>query len=183
MNILGVTILLILLIGVSATAIAQVNRKLPYIKVEATIQCPTEYAFNYIVPVSLSHIFKRYKKLPAIVRTDESETWIKQGLSRTVYFEDGTTAKESLLTVTPYCSFSYKIENFTSRLRFLSKRVDGDWVFTDAGNGQTKIEWTYRIAPKNFIARGIINAFLLKDVRCVLENALMTIKADLEKTE
>jgi ribosome-associated toxin RatA of RatAB toxin-antitoxin module len=83
--------------------------------------------------------------------------------------------------VVPNTSFSYKIENFTSQLRFLAKRIEGDWQFIDLGNGQTKIEWTYKIIPKNAISRGLIKAFLLRKVNGLLTNALTIIKNDLEK--
>jgi hypothetical protein len=146
-----------------------------------TINAPTDKAFNYIVPVDLAHIFKRYKGLPAIVKTNETEKWLKGGLTRTVFFEDGSTSKESLLTVVPAISFSYKIEDFTSQLRFLAKRIEGDWLFTDLGNGQTKIEWTYKIVPKNALARGVIKLALLKKVNGLLTNALTILKNDLEK--
>jgi hypothetical protein len=137
-------------IGITGIAIAQSGKKFPQTKIVMTINAPIDSAFNYIVPVELSHIFKKYKNLPAITKTDEKEKWFKAGLTRTVYFEDGSTSKETLLTVVPNTSFSYRIENFTSQLRFLAKRIEGDWVFTDLGNGQTKIEWTYKIVPKNF---------------------------------
>jgi hypothetical protein len=44
--------------------------------------------------------------------------------------------------------------------RFLAKRIEGDWLFIDLGNGQTKIEWTYKVVPKNFIAVELLNHFL-----------------------
>jgi hypothetical protein len=68
-----------------------------------------------------------------------------------------------------------------SHLRFLAKRIEGDWLFTDLGNGQTKIEWTYKIIPKNGIARGVIKLVLLKKVTGLLTNALTILKNDLEK--
>ena len=169
-----------LTIGIAGIAFAQSNRKFPQTKIVMTINAPIDSAFNYIVPVDLSHIFKKYKNLPAIIKTDETEKWIKAGLTRTVYFEDGSTSKETLLTVVPHSSFSYKIENFTSQLRFLAKRIEGDWIFTDLNNGQTKIEWTYKIAPKNFFTRGIINLILLKNINGLLTNALTILKTDLE---
>lgn len=159
---------------------AQSSKRYPQTKIVMTINAPIDSAFNYIVPVKLSHIFKRYKNLPAITKTDEAEKWIKAGLTRTVYFEDGSTSKETLLTVVPYSSFSYKIESFSSQLRFLAKRIEGDWVFTDLGNNQTKIEWTYKIVPKNVFARGLINLVLMKNIKSLLTNALTILKADLE---
>lgn len=170
-----------LTIGISGIAFAQSSKKFPQTKIVMTINAPIDGAFNYIVPVELSHIFKKYKNLSAILKTDEKEKWFKAGLTRTVYFEDGSTSKETLLTVIPNTSFSYRIEDFTSQLRFLAKRIEGDWVFTDLGNGQTKIEWTYKIVPKNFFARGLINLVLLKNIKGLLTNALTILKTDLEK--
>ncbi|TJY67175.1 SRPBCC family protein [Sphingobacterium alkalisoli] len=169
-------------IGIAGIALAQNSKKYPQTKIVMTINAPIDAAFNYIVPVDLSHIFKRHKNLPAIIKTDETEKWIKAGMTRTVYFEDGSTSKEKLLTVVPHTSFSYQIEDFTSQLRFLAKRIEGDWIFTDLSNGQTKIEWTYKIVPKNIFARGLINLVVLKNIKGLLTNALTTLKADLEAT-
>ncbi|WP_298148574.1 hypothetical protein [Flavobacterium sp.] len=167
----------ILFVGV---ANGQSRKKYPQTEATIIINTTVNTAFNYIVPIDLSHIFKKYKRFPAIIKTDEKELWIKPGLTRTVYFEDGTTAKESLLTVVEGDSFSYQIVGFTSQLRFLAKKVEGSWKFTELENRQTKIEWTYRIIPKNFVARFIIKSFILKDINGLLNNALFIIKKDLE---
>ena len=172
-----------LTVSISGIAFAQRSKKYPQTKIIMTINAPIDSAFNYIVPVELSHIFKKYKNLPAIIKTDETEKWIKADLTRNVYFEDGSTSKETLLTVVPHTSFSYKIENFTSQLRFLAKRIEGDWIFKDLGNAQTKIEWTYKIVPKNFFSRGLINLVLLKNINGLLTNALTILKADLEAAD
>ena len=99
-----------LTIGIVGFSYSQTNRKYPETKIIMTINAPIDSAFNYIVPVNLSHIFKRYKNLPAIVKTNETEKWNKAGLTRTVFFEDGSTSSENLLTVVPHSSFSYKIK-------------------------------------------------------------------------
>lgn len=173
-------ITLAFMLGIPGIAFAQKGNNYPSVKVSITIDAPIDSAFNYIVPVDLSHIFKRHKNLPAIIKTDEREKWIKPGLTRTVYFEDGTTAREKLLTVVPQTSFSYEIDDFTSQLRFLAKRIEGDWVFTDLGNGKTNIDWTYKVVPKNFLARGIIKTAVIKNVKGLLNNALRSLKDDLE---
>lgn len=156
------------------------SKKNPVVLVETTISVPADTAFNYIVPVKLEHIFKKYRNLPAITHTDERELWFSPGLTRTVYFEDGSTAKESLLTVVAPSSFSYKIEAFTSRLRFLARRIEGSWMFTPLPDGNVKIQWTYTVIPQNFVTKAAINMFLLKNIRELLNNALMILKADLE---
>ena len=145
------------------------------------VTAPIDSAFRYIVPVDLAHIFRRYKRLPGVLTTNETETWIRPGLTRTVFFDDGSTAQETLVSVVSPTNFSYEIEKFTSQLRFLARRIEGNWVFTDLNNGQVKIEWTYKIIPKNFIARGLINSILLKDIKVVLTNALAILKDDLER--
>ena len=43
-----------------------------------------------------------------------------------------------------------------------------------------KIEWTYKVIPKNFIARGIIKSSLMKDMNGLLTNALTILKDDAE---
>jgi hypothetical protein len=91
----------------STVALAQSIRKSPSIKVIMTIGTPIDSVFNYIVPVDLTRIFKRYKNLPAITSTSIKESWNKPGRMRTVYFEDGSTSKETLLTVVPHTSFSH----------------------------------------------------------------------------
>lgn len=170
-----------LTVGSVGITLSQTSKNYPQTKIVMTINARIDSAFNYIVPIPLPHIFKKYKNLPAIVKTDETEKWAKAGLKRTIYFEDGSTSKETLLTVVPHSSFSYKIEDFTSQLRFLAKRIEGDWLFTDLGNGQTKIEWTYKIVPKNFIFRGLVNLFLMKNINGLLNNASTILKIDLER--
>ena len=152
----------------------------PQVKIAMTIHAPIEQVFNYIVPVDLAHVFKRYKSLPAVVNTSIKEGWTKPGLSRTVYFEDGSTSQESMLTLIPHTSFSYSNKDFTSSLRFLVKTIDGKWLFTDLGNGETKAEWTYTLNPKNFVTRGVINLAVKKNLRRYLTNALVVLKDDLE---
>ena len=104
-----------LTIGIVGFTFAQNTEKVAQTKVIMTINAPIDSTFNYIVPIDLPHIFKRYKGLPAVVKTNETKKWIKGGLTRTVFFDDGSTSKESLLTVVPNTSFSYKIEKKTKK--------------------------------------------------------------------
>lgn len=180
MTMTTIWVTLALVIGFSGFTYAQSNKKYPEVKITMIINAPIDSAFNYILPVDLTHIFKKYKRFPAIIKSNETEFWNKAGLTRTVFFEDGTTAQETMLSVIPSKSFSYKIEKFTSPLRNLAKKVDGEYVFTDLGNGQTQIVWTYKIIPKNFFARTIIKVAILKDLKVLLTNALTILKNDLE---
>lgn len=146
-----------------------------------TIDSPIDQAFNYIAPVNLIHIFRGNAMISAIVDTSVKQGWNKAGLQRTVYFADGSTSQESLLTVNAPTSFSYKNEHFTSKvLSALLKRLEGEWLFTDLGDNKTKIEWTYRAVPANFFASLIVKLVLMKAVHAMLKDALVIIKNDLE---
>jgi ribosome-associated toxin RatA of RatAB toxin-antitoxin module len=161
--------------------INQGSANYPETKTEITINAQIDKAFHYIAPINLMHIFRGNAMIPAIVDTSVKEGWNKAGLKRTVFFKDGSTSQESLLTVNTPVSFSYKNENFTSKvLAALLKRLEGEWLFTDLGNGKTKIEWTYRAVPTNFFAKLFVRLVLMRAVRSMLKDAMDIIKNDLE---
>jgi len=157
------------------------TNKNPETTLVVTIGSPIDQAFNYIVPINLMHIFRGNAMIPAIVDTSVKQGWNKAGLQRTVYFADGSTSQESLLTINVPTSFSYKNEHFTSTvLSALLNRLEGEWLFTDLGNNPTKIEWTYRAVPTNFFTRLFVKLVLMKVVHAMLKDALTIIKNDLE---
>lgn len=156
-------------------------KKHPETKVVMTINAQIDTAFHYIAPINLMHILRGNTMIPAIVDTSIKEGWNRAGVTRTVFFKDGSTSQESLLTVQAPHSFSYKNEHFTSKvLAFLLKRLEGEWLFTDLGNNTTKIEWTYRAIPTNSFTRIIVKLVLMKAVNLMLKSALDIIKEDLE---
>jgi hypothetical protein len=145
-----------------------------------TINKPIKEVFDYVAPVDLSHIFKRYKYLPAVIRSNEKERWIKSGLTRTVFFEDGNIAYEELLVVRNPEYFAYKVSNFTSALRFLIVQINGNWQFSTLENGSTFIIWEYELIPKNNLTSWFITTFLYKDISKLLQNAIDIISHDLK---
>lgn len=156
----------------------------PETKIVKTINTPIDKAFNYIAPINLMHIFRGNAMIPAIVDTSVKEGWNKAGLTRTVYFKDGSTSQETLLTVHAPASFSYKNEHFTSKvLSTLLKRLEGEWLFTDLGNGKTKIEWTYRAVPTSYFAKLMVKLVLMRAMRSMMTDALDIIKNDLETSQ
>lgn len=157
------------------------SKKSTEITIVMIINAQIDQAFNYIAPINLMHIFRGNALIPAIVDTSVKEGWNKAGLTRTIFFKDGSTSQESLLTVQSPTSFSYKNEHFTSKvLASLLKRLEGEWLFTDLGNNRTKIEWTYRAIATNYFARLVVKVVLMKAVRSMLGNAMGIIKNDLE---
>jgi len=155
--------------------------KAPEAKVVMIINAPVEESFNYIAPINLMHIFPGTALIPGIADTSIKEGWNKPGLTRTVHFKDGSTSQESLLTWNDPNSFSYKNENFTSPiLKTLISRLEGEWLFSDSGNNQTTIEWTYRAIPTNSISRLVVKIALIRALRSMMTTALTIAKNDLE---
>jgi hypothetical protein len=124
------------------------SRKYPQTTVTTIVNAPIGKAFDYIAPIYLPHIFPGAGLIPGITDTSVREGWNKPGLSRTVYFADGSTCQETMLAYNAPTSFSYKNEQFTSPvLGALMHRFEGEWLFTDLTDGRTQIEWTYRTIP------------------------------------
>jgi hypothetical protein len=92
------------------------DKKYPQTTVVMTIHVPANEAFDYIAPIYLPRIFPGTALIPGIADTSVKEGWNKAGLSRTVYFKDGTTSKETMLTYNGPKSFSYKNEQFSSKM-------------------------------------------------------------------
>ncbi len=173
-------IFLIMILSVNNSNLHAQSKHSTQVIVTCDIETSVDKSFNYIVPVDLAHIFKGYKNLPAVSSTSNEDTWDTPGMERTVYFEDGHTAKEYLLRVDPNSSFSYKIDSFTSSLKWLASSIEGTWIFTEPESGKTNIVWSYTIIPKNELAKVIIQLFVKKNVRGLLNQALQILKEDLE---
>ena len=150
------------------------------IVVNISIAAPVPECFNYIVPVKLAHIFRPYLLLPGVKHTDEAERWATPDISRTVYFTDGSTAKEELLTVEPPQSFTYRISAFTGINKFLVSHINGTWQFTP-NNDKTDIKWTYSLICHNTVARFAAKVVVAPMLRRYLQRALQILEADLEK--
>jgi hypothetical protein len=148
--------------------------------VSQNVQTPIDVAFDYIVPIPLNLIFKGNESVPAIVKTDEKAKWVTPGLSRTVTWADGNTAQETLLTVETPHAFSYRIQNFTSNLKDLVEKIQGEWVFTETEDGGVNITWRYVMFPFNSDAKSIIDENVLAGFQAVLEDAIAIIKTNLE---
>lgn len=151
------------------------------ILVNTNITAPITQCFDYIVPVKLSHIFHASLLLPGVSRTDETERWYTPGLSRTVYFTDGSKAKEQLLTVEPPRSFTYEITQFTGINKFLVSRIHGAWQFRQTSASETGIEWTYSLTCHNRFTQFVARVVVAPTLKRYLQRALRILKRDLEK--
>jgi len=137
--------------------------------------------FQFIVPIDLNLIFKKKGIIPDVKKTSNTEKWYKAGMTRTVLFEDNSTATEKLIDVSEFSSFSYNITNFTSLLRYFVAQINGKWIFTEEDNNITNIVWTYTLIPRNIIGSLTISLIIKSNMNLVLNNALQIINDNFAK--
>lgn len=159
------------------------HSKFEQVKVTMTIKSSAKEAFNAGLQADLTNIFKKYGSLPSIVGTNLKGTWTKEGLQRIIYFEDETQVTETLLRVEPHRFFSYRVEKFTSALRYLAKKIEGNWTFTKLGENETKVEWNYNVYPKNSFVNILVKLALKNDIRGYLTQALKIVKQNAESNK
>jgi len=155
-------------------------KKSEQVKVIMIINASSREVFNAGLQADLSNIFKRFGMMPSITGTDLEGTWTKEGLQRIIYFEDNTQVTETLKKIEPYRFFSYRVEAFTSALKYMATKIEGDWSFTVLSDRTTQVEWNYNIYPKNMLANILVKLILKKDIRGYLTNALKIVKSNAE---
>jgi hypothetical protein len=117
------------------------------VTVQTRAAIPPNRAFEIIVPVDLSLVFKGWGPFPAVRGVkNQTEAWDHPGPSRNPDLSDGSTATERLTEYTAGHSFAYELTEFTNVLRRLVHGVRGEWTFTPDGDG-TVIRWTYEFKP------------------------------------
>ena len=104
-------ILLILLFMTANTLQAQLGNENNYPKAVVSVNIQStlslKESFEYMVPMDLEHIFNMsYKMIPQIDSTSNEAAWFTPGMSRVIYFNDGSTSQEELLSVRPSSGFT-----------------------------------------------------------------------------
>jgi hypothetical protein len=123
------------------------------VTVEADVRAPLAATFLTIVPIELAKIFRGLGPLPAVVRTrEQTGAWDHVGARRVVELADGSEAREELTAYEAPTHFAYRVSDFTGPLRLLVSRADGAWWFSDRGNGDTHVRWTYVFQPRTGFA-------------------------------
>jgi len=178
------TTLLSILSFMNTTLYQQTEAKKEYPHATVTVDIQSkkslQQTFEYVVPMDLEHIFEPYKNIPGVDSSNNKKPWYTPGMKRTVYFDDGTLAEETLLSLTPHKNFTYCVNGFTGPLRLFIKQINGSWHFIPQENGIIRIEWTYAFIPKNAAAKWIVNTVLKKRVITPMTNALTILKTELE---
>ena len=137
-------------------------------EVRAVVHSPRRRAFEVLVPIDLTTIFRGMGPLPAVSGVeDQVGDWDAVGQTRTVRLADGSSLREELTAFDPPAHFAYTIDRLTGALRHLVHGMKGAWWFEegsgDDGSPTTAIRWRYAFQPRNAFARplavGIIRLF------------------------
>ena len=116
---------------------------------EAVAPAPLAIAFAAIVPIDLPQIFRGFGPIPAVTGTrEQTGAWDHAGATRVVELADGSQAREELTSYTAPSYFAYRLGGFTGPFRHLVAGAEGEWWFSEAGDGSTRIRWTYPFAPR-----------------------------------
>ena len=59
-------------------------------------------------------------------------------------------------------AFVYQIWNFTSSNAWALDHIRGQFRYVPLGPNETRVTWTYSVAPAVFIARPFVNRFLTR---------------------
>jgi hypothetical protein len=149
--------------------------------VKTTVIAKQAVAFEHIVPIDLTSIFKGYGPLPAVIGTqNQLGDWDVAGQTRTVHLSDRSSAQE-LLTKYEYPHyFSYTVSDFTNSLRFLTTSAKGEWWFHEGSSGQITIKWRYAFNARSVLAIPVL-AFITKTLwRSYMSKALQLAKGQVE---
>jgi Polyketide cyclase / dehydrase and lipid transport len=149
--------------------------------VKATVTADRADAFEHIVPIDLTSIFKGYGPLPSVTGTqNQIGDWDTAGQTRTVHLSDNSSVQELLTKYEHPHYFSYTVNNFTSALRFLTTSANGEWWFSVGTSGQTYIKWRYEFNARSILAVPIL--WLITNLlwRNYMHQALQLTKAQVE---
>lgn len=151
-------------------------------RAETDINASIETVFNYISSGELlPDWLKKCGPVNGVVKTEIVKgPYNFPGASRTVYFDNGDTLTEQLLSFDPVGYYSYSVTKITDPLRHLTSIGYGQWWFENQPGG-THVKWVYSFLPKNLFARLALSIFLSLFYTKFMNQALRLAKARIEK--
>lgn len=125
--------------------------------VKTTVTANQTDAFEHIVPIDLTAIFKGYGPLPSVTSIENQVgNWDASGQTRTVHLSDRSSVQEQLTKYDHPQYFSYTVSGFSGLLGLLTTSANGEWWFSPNSLGHTMIEWRYIFNPRSILAVPIL---------------------------
>jgi hypothetical protein len=150
--------------------------------VKITVIANQADAFEQIVPIDLTSIFKGYGPLPSVTGIEHQVgNWDASGQTRTVHLSDRSSVQELLTKYEHPRHFGYTVSDFTGVLGFLTTSANGEWWFSDNSSDQTTIEWRYTFNARSILAVPILWLITHLLWRNYMNNALQRSKLLIEQ--
>jgi hypothetical protein len=127
------------------------------VTVKTTVTADRSDAFEQIVPIDLTSIFKGYALLPSVTGIENQVgDWDASGQTRTVHLSDRSSVQELLTKYEHPRYFSYTVSGFSGVLGLLTTSANGEWWFSVNSTDETAIEWRYTFNPRSILAVPIL---------------------------
>lgn len=116
---------------------------------------------------------------PPSARTPIEGTWPDEGARRRLTLADGHQLLErSLKNETD--DFRYQAFGFTNAAGRGVDHIYADWRLTPTPDGGTRFEWTYRLAPKNPVARLVVRRTRDRELAPFMQGTLDRMASEIE---
>lgn len=151
---------------------------------EIVVNCNQETAFDFI---SSSDELPRWLKKMGMIHGAKNIEILKgpyndTGAHRRVFFDNGDSIDEQLLSYNYPLNYSYSVTRFTNPFRFLTKAAYGQCWF-DVNDNQTRITWEYSFSYRNIFARMLISLFMTLSYKKFMKQCLDNAKVIIENKD
>jgi hypothetical protein len=149
---------------------------------EARIGVPAFTLYDWFVPVPLEAVLPGGGGLAGVERTDNlaGPAWGLDGARRRVVLKDGSSAFEAIVQAARPRLFRYQVWGFTGLPGLLLDHAQGRFVFDEAGEGATKLSWSYAFCPRAKITAPLVRRFVRTQFSGFMREGLLAMKAKAE---
>jgi|GEM_PF-1930574 len=152
--------------------------------VVADFAVPREFAVEWFVAMPLERTLTGTDDVPGVRRSvmlTEGD-WGQPGARRRVEVKDDSTALEQILEARLPDAFRYVVWNYTSDAARYVRYGVGEFNFESAGDGTTRVSWTYAFEANGWPASWFLGGFVRGDWREFMTDSLANMKADAERS-
>ncbi|WP_208350778.1 hypothetical protein [Pseudaestuariivita rosea] len=111
--------------------------------------------------------------LPSVVSTTPiAGIWGENGATRYANLDNGHTAIDRIIENRDPDLFHYQVFGFTAASRYIVDHIEGRIEYTALTPDQTRISWSYGIAPTSILTRPIASTFMENRIVPFMENTM-----------
>ncbi len=149
--------------------------------VETVIDIQPEDFFAWYLHEPIENFMLGTLIVPPITSTEPlaGPAWGEAGSSRKIFFKDGTTSLERILSTDLPHSYRYQPWAYTNPVRLLSDYAVAS-VRVEPAGGKTRVVWDYGFHARNRLAKPFLQLIVTFDWRRNLANGLQVVKKHLE---